>query len=104
MAAATTEGEREFKNGKKSENLRGGGREQAADCFSNRLATFFHSLFQLSSHLITTSTTNDDEHAATTAVKRNPNFGKLQAGYLFPEVRTEKEFFEFQVLVLRGGG
>ena len=26
---------------------------------------------------------------ATVAVKRNENFGKLRAGYLFPEVRAE---------------
>ena len=26
-------------------------------------------------------------HAVCTSVKRNPNFAKLQAGYLFPEVR-----------------
>ena len=29
-------------------------------------------------------------HTATTRVARNPNFGKLQAGYLFPEIARRR--------------
>lgn len=35
------------------------------------------------------------QKTATTAVKRNPNFGKLQAGYLFPEVSLSVLVFGF---------
>jgi hypothetical protein len=44
---------------------------------------FFPSLASSNSKPLTKQT----KKTATTAVKRNPNFGKLQAGYLFPEVR-----------------
>lgn len=51
---------------------------------SSNIAAFLHTNFD--AHQRSSIETNKRLSAARTGVRRNENFDKLQAGYLFPEV------------------